>query len=136
MNVPVVADAKLGAWLGTATGRPGSRSGRVASVALRSLTQRLPALVSLTWTGLEAADIAGPTPYLHTRRAPIATLQALQGASDGAFTLSRAEQRWLTRLSAKAEELPAEEKTLIEETANQIDRRKVRLDQYDLTVIT
>ncbi len=86
---------------------------------------------------LAAAIIAEPTPYLRTRRAALAALEALRGAaSDGAFTLSPAEQRWLMRLSAQAEELPEQEDLFIEEMASHIDRQKVRLDQYDLEEIT
>jgi methanol---5-hydroxybenzimidazolylcobamide Co-methyltransferase len=86
---------------------------------------------------LAAEIVAEPTPYLRTRRAALAALQALRGAaSEGAFALSRAEQRWLTRLSAQAEQLPEEEDSFIEQAASQVDRRKVHLDQYDLGVVT
>jgi methanol--5-hydroxybenzimidazolylcobamide Co-methyltransferase len=87
--------------------------------------------------GLAAAIIAEPTPYLRTRRAALAGLEALRdGASDGAFTLSPAEQRWLGRLSAQAEQLPEDEDLFIEKTVSQIDRQKLRLDQYDLAEFT
>ncbi|MGD0219624.1 MAG: methyltransferase MtaB domain-containing protein [Acidimicrobiales bacterium] len=87
--------------------------------------------------GLAAAIIAEPTPYLRTRRAALAGLEALRdGASDGAFTLSPAEQRWLGRLSAQAEQLPEDEDLFIEKTVSQIDRQTLRLDQYDLAEFT
>jgi methanol--5-hydroxybenzimidazolylcobamide Co-methyltransferase len=86
--------------------------------------------------GLAAAIIAEPTPYLRTRRAALATLETLSvGARDGAFSLSPPEQRWLTRLSAQAEELPEREDSFIEETVGRIDRQKVRLDQYGLAEV-
>jgi len=81
--------------------------------------------------------IAEPTPYLRTRRAALAALQVLRGAaSQGAITLPHAEQRWLARLSAQAEQLPEDEDSFIEQAVSQIDRRKVNLDQYDLAVVT
>ena len=49
--------------------------------------------------------------------------------------MSRAEQRWLTRLSAQAEQLPEDEDSFIDEVVSQIDRQKVHLDQYDLTAV-
>ncbi len=81
-----------------------------------------------------AAEItAEPTPYLRTRRAALATLQVLRGAaSEAAVTLSRAEQRWLARLSAQADQLPDDEDAFIEQAVSQIDKRKVHLDQYEL----
>ena len=51
-------------------------------------------------------------------------------AADGAFSLSRAEMRWLGRRSSEAEELPETEDTFIENALSRIDRKKVRLDQY------
>jgi methanol--5-hydroxybenzimidazolylcobamide Co-methyltransferase len=80
---------------------------------------------------LSAQIIAEPTPYLRTRRAALATLEMLRdAAADGAFSLSRAEMRWLGRLSSEAEELPETEDTFIENALSRIDRKKVRLDQY------
>jgi methanol--5-hydroxybenzimidazolylcobamide Co-methyltransferase len=82
---------------------------------------------------LAAQIVAEPTPYLRTRRAALAALKALRDAfGEGAFNLSRAEQRWLTRLSAQAEELPTTEDSFTGEMLARIDTKKVRLDQYGL----
>jgi methanol---5-hydroxybenzimidazolylcobamide Co-methyltransferase len=87
--------------------------------------------------GLAGQIVAEPTPYLRTRRAALAALQALrEAASRGAITLPRAEQRWLARLSDQAEQLPEDEDSFIGQAVSQIDRRKVKLDQYDLAVVT
>ena len=73
---------------------------------------------------------------------PTARLRCLRmrsGTSGAALraglTLSRAEQRWLTRLSEQAEQLPEDEDSFIDEVVSQIDRRKVHLDQYNLTAV-
>ena len=87
--------------------------------------------------GLAGQIVAEPTPYLRTRRAALAALEALRGAvGRGTLALPRAEQRWLARLSAQADQLPEDEDTLIAQAVSQIDRRKVNLDQYDLAVVT
>ena len=71
---------------------------------------------------LAAEIVAEPTPYLRTRRAALAALQALRGAAgEAGLTLSRAEQRWLTRLSEQAEQLPEDEDSFIDEVVSQID---------------
>ena len=86
--------------------------------------------------GLAAEIVAEPTPYLRTRRAALAALQVLRGAAgEAGLTVSRAEQRWLTRLSEQAEQLPDDEDSFVDEVVSQIDRRKVHLDQYDLTAV-
>lgn len=85
---------------------------------------------------LAAEIVAEPTPYLRTRRAALAALQALRGAAgEAALALSRAEQRWLTRLSEQAEQLPEDEDSFIDQAVGQIDRRKVHLDQYDFAAV-
>ena len=87
--------------------------------------------------GLAAEIIAEPTGYLRTRRAALAGLQVLRGAaSQSAFPLSRPEQRWLTRLSAQADQLPEDEDAFIGQMLSQIDKGKVNLDQYDLAVVS
>jgi methanol--5-hydroxybenzimidazolylcobamide Co-methyltransferase len=79
--------------------------------------------------------IAEPTPYLRTRRAALATLQALRTAHEAsAFTLSRAETSWLNKLSKQADALPDNEPAFIDEMLTVIDQTKVRLDQYGLPV--
>lgn len=86
--------------------------------------------------GLAAEIIAEPTGYLRTRRAALAALQILRDAAGrSAFPLSRPEQRWLTRLSAQADQLPDDEDAFIRQTLSRIDKEKVNLDQYDLAVI-
>jgi len=86
--------------------------------------------------GLAAEIIAEPTAYLRTRRAALAALQVLRGAaSRSAFPLSRPERRWLTRLSAQADQLPEDENAFIRQMLTQIDKAKVNLDQYDLAVV-
>jgi methanol---5-hydroxybenzimidazolylcobamide Co-methyltransferase len=87
--------------------------------------------------GLAAEIIAEPTGYLRTRRAALAALQGLRAAaSQSAFPLSRPEQRWLTRLSAQADQLPEDEDAFIGQMLSQVDRGKVNLDQYDLGVVS
>ncbi len=87
--------------------------------------------------GLAAEIIAEPTGYLRTRRAALAGLQVLRGAaSQSAFPLSRPEQRWLTRLSVQADQLPEDEDAFIGQMLSQIDKGKVNLDQYDLAVVS
>lgn len=82
---------------------------------------------------LAAEIVAEPTAYLRTRRAALATLQALRrGSAEGAFRLTRPEHRWLDRLSAQADELPEDETTFVEQVTKEVDSNKVRLDQYDL----
>jgi methanol--5-hydroxybenzimidazolylcobamide Co-methyltransferase len=84
---------------------------------------------------LAAEIVAEPTPYLRTRRAAHAVMDALRrAAGEGAFSLSRPEQRWLGRLSAQVEELPEDEGCFIDQMLGHVDTDKVRLDEYDLTV--
>jgi methanol--5-hydroxybenzimidazolylcobamide Co-methyltransferase len=79
--------------------------------------------------------IAEPTPYLRTRRAALATLQALRTAhAASSFTLSRAEASWLNKLSKQADTLPEDEEAFIDEMLAVVDVEKVRLDQYLLPV--
>ena len=86
---------------------------------------------------LAAQIVKEPTPYLRTRRAALAALQALDGAvSDRTLRLSKAEQRWLTRLLAQAEGLPEDEGNFIDQIVGYVDKQKVRLDQYELAETT
>ena len=78
--------------------------------------------------------IAEPTPYLRTRRSALATLALLRkAAANGELKLSRSEQRWLDKLSTQADSLPEDEKALIDMVLPQINRSKVRLEEYGLT---
>ncbi len=82
---------------------------------------------------LAAEIIAEPTPYRQVRRAAIATLETLRKAyASKEFTLFGREAAWLNSLSAQADELPESEEQMIEQILPQIDREKVRLDQYDI----
>jgi len=82
---------------------------------------------------LAAAIVAEPTAYLRTRRAALAVLEALrQGHAEKEFSLSKPEANWLDRLSAQAEDLPADEGRFIEEMVAGADRDKVRFDQYGI----
>jgi methanol--5-hydroxybenzimidazolylcobamide Co-methyltransferase len=82
---------------------------------------------------LAAEIVAEPTAYLRTRRAALASLEALRdGQARGAFSLSKPESNWLSRLSKQAERLPEDEDAFIEEMVAGVDRQKVRLDQYGL----
>ena len=78
--------------------------------------------------------IAEPTPYLRTRRSALATLALLRkAAANGELKLSCSEQRWLDKLSTQADSLPEDEKALIDMVLPQINRSKVRLEEYGLT---
>jgi methanol--5-hydroxybenzimidazolylcobamide Co-methyltransferase len=87
-----------------------------------------------------ALELAGeivqePTPYLRTRRAAQAVLAKLRAASaEGVFPLSKLEMRWLDRLSRAADALPEEEAALLAQLLPQIDRSKVHLEEYEVTV--
>jgi methanol--5-hydroxybenzimidazolylcobamide Co-methyltransferase len=82
---------------------------------------------------LAAQIVEEPTPYRRVRRAAMATLATLRGANgSGSLKLSSAETSWLTRLSGAAEELPDDERTLIEAVLARVDRSKLRLEEYDL----
>ena len=86
---------------------------------------------------LAAEIVAEPTPYLRTRRAAQAVLGALRrGAAAGAFVLPGPEKRWLTRLSAEADDLPEDEGAFIEGVLEAIAREKVRLGEYALEAAT
>jgi len=82
---------------------------------------------------LSSAIISEPTAYLRTRRAALETVDLLRKASEaGEFTLSRVETRWLNRLSRQAEELPEDEDQFIAQMLELVDRKKVRLEEYDI----
>jgi methanol--5-hydroxybenzimidazolylcobamide Co-methyltransferase len=77
--------------------------------------------------------VAEPTAYKRVRRAAIATLEALRSAyANKEFTLGGREGAWLERMSREADELPEDEEQMIEQILPQIDRTKVRLDQYGI----
>jgi methanol--5-hydroxybenzimidazolylcobamide Co-methyltransferase len=77
--------------------------------------------------------VAEPTAYKRTRRAAQATLETLRKAyANKEFSLQGREASWLNSLSAQADDLPEEEERLIEQMLPQIDRSKVRLDQYEV----
>ena len=64
----------------------------------------------------------------------IATLEALRAAyASKTFMLQGRESAWLNTLSAQAEDLPEDEGQMIEQMLPQIDREKVRLDQYEIS---
>jgi methanol---5-hydroxybenzimidazolylcobamide Co-methyltransferase len=83
-------------------------------------------------------DLAGqiitePTAYLRTRKAAQATLETLRKAgAAGELTFSKIEQRWLDRLSRKADELPEDEEQFIAAVLPAVDRGKVSLSEYGL----
>ncbi len=82
---------------------------------------------------LAAQIVAEPTAYRRVRRAAIAALEALRGAyASKEFQLHGRESAWLNSLSAQADDLPETEEQLIEQVLPQIDREKVRLDQYEI----
>jgi methanol--5-hydroxybenzimidazolylcobamide Co-methyltransferase len=82
---------------------------------------------------LAAEIVAEPTPYRQVRRAALATLEALRTAyANKEFALGGREGTWLNSLSAQADELPEDEAQMIEQILPQIDREKVRLDQYEI----
>ncbi len=81
-----------------------------------------------------AEDIAAePTPYLRTRRGALSALEKIRKAVlDGIFRLSKPEEKWLGALSRQAETLPADEEEFTAGMLEQIDRSKVRLEDYGL----
>ena len=84
---------------------------------------------------LSATIINEPTTYLRTRRAALATTELLRKAVEtGEFTLSRMENRWLTKLSNQADELPEDESQFIAQMVQVVDREKVRLEEYEIEV--
>lgn len=81
--------------------------------------------------------MAEKTPYLRTRRIGIAALAALRRGRDaGDFMLSRAEIRWLDRLSQAMDAIPEDEDELVAAVAPTVDPEKVRLDQYGFASAT
>ncbi len=82
---------------------------------------------------IAAEIIKEPTPYLRTRRAALCALDKLRrAAADGILHLSKPEQRWLGLLSGQADSLPENESEFIAGMLKQIDRSKVRLEDYGL----
>jgi methanol--5-hydroxybenzimidazolylcobamide Co-methyltransferase len=83
---------------------------------------------------LAAEIIAEPTAYLRTRKAAQATLARLRRAgAAGELTFSKIEQRWLDRLSKKADALPEDEEAFIAGVLPEINRTKVRLQEYGIS---
>lgn len=81
--------------------------------------------------------IAEPTAYGRTRRAALVTLEELRKAyAAKEFNLSAQEANWLDMLSDQADELPEDENTLIAAMVGQVDREKVRLEQYEIESVT
>jgi methanol--5-hydroxybenzimidazolylcobamide Co-methyltransferase len=86
-----------------------------------------------------AIDLSGqivgePTAYLRTRRAALGCLEVLRRAVKlEELRLSKAELRWLDNLSAQAESLPEDEEKFISQMLGQIDRTKIRLEDYGLS---
>jgi methanol---5-hydroxybenzimidazolylcobamide Co-methyltransferase len=77
--------------------------------------------------------IAEPTPYLRTRKAAQATFAKLRQAGEkGELTYSKLEQRWLDKLSKRADALPEDEDEFIASALPNVDRSKVRLEEYGL----
>jgi methanol--5-hydroxybenzimidazolylcobamide Co-methyltransferase len=82
---------------------------------------------------LASEIVAEPSAYLRTRKAAQASLASLrQATSEGALKLARAEQRWLDRLSAQADDLPDDEDVFIDQVIEQADMDKVCLEEYGL----
>ena len=74
-----------------------------------------------------------PTAYLRTRKAAQITLQKLREAGEkGELYYSKNELRWLDRLSNKSEGLSEDEDEFISSILPILDRRKIRLSEYDL----
>lgn len=73
------------------------------------------------------------SPYRRTRVSAQATLELLRKAQQQKILeFSRIEDRWLTRLSNVADQLPEEEGEFIAKMLPQIDSSKVRLAEYGL----
>ncbi len=84
---------------------------------------------------LHLADeiVAESTSYLRTRRAAIATLACLHAAAaSGGIKLNQKELRWLDKLSAMADSLPADEGAFIASMRQRVDNSKVLLAAYGL----
>jgi methanol--5-hydroxybenzimidazolylcobamide Co-methyltransferase len=79
--------------------------------------------------------VDAPTPYLRTRAAGLKALEILRGANaNGELQLSRAESKWLDRLSTQLDAVPEDEDELIAEVVPTLDLATIRLDQYQLAV--
>jgi methanol--5-hydroxybenzimidazolylcobamide Co-methyltransferase len=79
--------------------------------------------------------IAEPTAYLRTRKAALASLEIFRLASDkGELTMSKIENRWLDKLSKKADALPEDEDQFIARILPEVDQTKVRLSEYDINL--
>lgn len=79
-------------------------------------------------------EIVGePSPYLRTRKAALTVLERLRRAwAARDLALSKPEERWLGLLSKQSETLPEDEGEFIAGMIKQIDRSKVRLEDYGL----
>jgi Methanol-cobalamin methyltransferase B subunit len=73
------------------------------------------------------------THYRRTRRAALSTLEALRKAyTDGSVQLPSNEVAWLSRLSRQADNLPEDESLFLQTVLPDVDKQKIRLDQYRL----
>jgi len=74
-----------------------------------------------------------PTAYLQTRKAAQITLQKLREAGEkGDLSYSKNELRWLDRLSNNSDGLSEDEDEFISSILPILDRKKIRLSEYDL----
>jgi methanol---5-hydroxybenzimidazolylcobamide Co-methyltransferase len=74
-----------------------------------------------------------PTAYLQTRKAAQITLQKLREAGEkGDLSYSKNELRWLDRLSNNSDRLSEDEDEFISSILPILDRKKIRLSEYDL----
>lgn len=77
--------------------------------------------------------IKEPTPYLQTRKAALVVLQELRdAAARNAFPMSKVEQSWLDKLSKQSDQLPEDEEEMISDVIDDIDKDKVRLEEYGI----
>ncbi|MDL5053148.1 methyltransferase MtaB domain-containing protein [Oscillatoria laete-virens NRMC-F 0139] len=77
--------------------------------------------------------VEAKTPYERTKKAALAVLEELRTAAAAqVFPMSKNEQTWMDKLSRQAEQLPDDEGELIAEVIEDLDRTKVRLEEYGI----
>jgi len=82
---------------------------------------------------LAAEIISVKSAYLRTRQAALSTLELLRKAhTEGEFTLSKSETRWLDRLSKETDALPENEDEFIHMMLLRVPQEKINLDEYGL----
>ena len=82
---------------------------------------------------LASEIISEPTAYLQTRRAAQVVVAKLQQAGErGELVYSKAENKWLERLSTAADALPEQEDVFIEQMLPKLDQNKLLLEEYGL----